>query len=109
MISVPMITGIPDRTQVSAIASRTAESSSITVRPPRGRAVTVMFVVSCALYISGLRAAWSVFANFATLIGVGAMFSIEYIVRHRVLPHWERVGIMSGVRAFSRHFSQARP
>jgi uncharacterized membrane protein len=65
--------------------------------------------VSCALYLSGERAAWSVFANFATPLGVGAMFAIEYFVRHRVLPDWERVGIMGGVRAFSRHFSQARP
>ena len=70
---------------------------------------TTLLVVSCALYLSGQRAAWSVFANFATPAGVGAMFAIEYIVRHRVLPHWERVGIMGGVRAFSRHFGQARP
>jgi uncharacterized membrane protein len=68
-----------------------------------------MFAVSCALYLSGERAAWSVFANFATPAGVGSMFAIEYFVRHRVLPDWERVGIMGGVRAFSRHFSQARP
>jgi uncharacterized membrane protein len=68
-----------------------------------------LFSVSCALYLSGERAAWSVFANFATPLGVGAMFTIEYFVRHRVLPDWERVGIMGGVRAFSRHFSQARP
>jgi uncharacterized membrane protein len=68
-----------------------------------------MFATSCALYLSGERAAWSVFANFATPASVGAMFAIEYLVRHRVLPHWERVGIMGGVRAFSRHFGQARP
>ena len=68
-----------------------------------------LFTASCALYLTGERAAWSVLANFATPIGVGAMFAIEYAVRHRVLPHWERVGILGGVRAFSRHFSQARP
>jgi uncharacterized membrane protein len=68
-----------------------------------------MFALSCALYLSGERAAWSVFANFATPAGVGSMFAVEYFVRHRVLPDWERVGIMGGVRAFSRHFSQARP
>lgn len=70
---------------------------------------SAMFAVSCGLYLSGERAAWSVFANFATPVGVGAMFAVEYFVRHRVLPDWERVGIMGGVRAFSRHFSQARP
>ena len=68
-----------------------------------------LFAVSCGLYLSGARGAWSVFANFATPASVGAMFAIEYVVRHRVLPHWERVGIMGGVRAFSRHFGQARP
>lgn len=68
-----------------------------------------MLTVSCALYLSGERVAWSMFANFATPVGVGTMFAIEYLVRHRVLPHWERVGIISGVRAFSRHFGQARP
>jgi uncharacterized membrane protein len=68
-----------------------------------------MFAVSCALYLSGRLAAWSMFANFATPLGVGTMFALEYLVRHRVLPHWERVGIMGGVRAFSRHFGQARP
>jgi uncharacterized membrane protein len=68
-----------------------------------------LFVASCALYLTGERAAWSMLANFATPVGVGAMFAIEYVVRHRVLPNWERVGILGGVRAFSRHFSQARP
>ena len=68
-----------------------------------------MLAASCGLYLSGQRAAWSVLANFATPIGVAAMFTIEYAVRHRVLPNWERVGILGSVRAFSRHFSQARP
>jgi uncharacterized membrane protein len=68
-----------------------------------------MLTASCGLYLSGLRAAWSVLANFATPIGLAAMFGIEYAVRHRVLPNWERVGILGGVRAFSRHFGQARP
>ena len=68
-----------------------------------------MLAASCGLFLHADRAAWSLLANFGTPIGVGAMFAIEYAVRHRVLPHWERVGILGGVRAFSRHFSQARP
>ena len=67
-----------------------------------------MLAASCGLYLSGHRAAWSMLANFATPIGVAAMFTVEYAVRHRVLPNWERVGILGGVRAFSRHFGQAR-
>ena len=47
-------------------------------------------------------------ANFVNPILLGAMFVIEYVVRHRVLPDWERVGVLGGVRAFSRHFQAAR-
>jgi len=65
-----------------------------------------LFTASCALYLSGEREAWSMLANFVTPVAVGSMFLIEYAVRHRVLPHWEHVGIMGGVRAFSRHMSQ---
>jgi hypothetical protein len=36
------------------------------------------------------------------------MFVVEYGVRHRALPNWERVGILGGVRAFSRHFASSR-
>lgn len=68
-----------------------------------------MFVLSCALYLGGAHAAWSLLANFLTVPLVMAMFVIEYVVRYRVLPHWERPGILGGVRAFSRHFAQARP
>jgi len=67
-----------------------------------------LFVLSCALYFSGLRAAWSVLANIVNPIAIVAMFVIEYAVRHRALPDWHRVGIMTGVRAFSRHVRAAR-
>jgi len=68
-----------------------------------------MFTLSCALYLGGLHAAWSLLANFLNAILVVALFVVEYAVRHRVLPNWERAGILGGVRAFSRHFGQARP
>jgi uncharacterized membrane protein len=64
-----------------------------------------LFLLSCALYLGGLREAWSLFANLATPLLVVAMFVVEYAVRLRTLPHWERVGILGGVRAFSRHFT----
>lgn len=67
-----------------------------------------LFALSCTLYLGGFLAAWSVLANLASPILVGAMFVIEYVVRHRVLPDWERVGILGGIRAFSRHFGTAR-
>jgi len=36
---------------------------------------------------------------------VGAMFVVEYLVRYRVLPDLERAGLLSGIRAFSRHMA----
>lgn len=67
-----------------------------------------LFTLSCALYLGGLREAWSVLANFLTAALVAAMFGIEYAVRLRMLPHWDHAGVMGGVRAFSRHFAEAR-
>jgi uncharacterized membrane protein len=64
----------------------------------------VLFLLSCALYLGGFLAAWSLLANILTPILIAAMFVVEYAVRHRVLPGWERVGVLGGIRAFSRHF-----
>jgi uncharacterized membrane protein len=63
---------------------------------------------SCALYLGGWLAAWSFLANFVNPLALVAMFVLEYVVRHRVLPNWERVGVLGGIRAFSRHFQAAR-
>lgn len=64
-----------------------------------------MFATSCGLYAAGWMAAWSLFANLLTPLLIAAMFVVEYAVRHRVLPDLERIGILGGIRAFSRHFS----
>jgi uncharacterized membrane protein len=73
---------------------------------------TALFIgiaaASCALYLGGWLAAWSFLANFLNPALIVAMFVLEYAVRHRVLPNWERVGVLGGVRAFSRHFQAAR-
>jgi uncharacterized membrane protein len=65
-----------------------------------------MFAASSAVYLAAGAMAWSVLANFVTPVAVVSMFVLEYVVRHRVLPHWHRVGILGGVRAFSQHFSR---
>jgi uncharacterized membrane protein len=62
-----------------------------------------LFVLSCVLYLGGFLAAWSLLANLVSPILIAAMFVGEYVVRHRVLPDWERVGVLGGIRAFSRH------
>ncbi len=67
-----------------------------------------LFTVSCALYFGNFLAAWSLLANILSPILITAMFVVEYAVRLRALPNWEQVGIMGGIRAFSRHFGAAR-
>jgi len=62
---------------------------------------------SAVLYLGGFLAIWSALATIASPILVGLMFVVEYAVRLRALPHWERVGLLGGVRAFSRHFAAA--
>ena len=73
---------------------------------------TILFLtlvaLSCVLYFSGQMAAWSLLANIVNPIAIVAMFVIEYAVRLRALPNWEQVGILGGVRAFTRHFAAAR-
>jgi uncharacterized membrane protein len=59
---------------------------------------------SAVLYVGGFAEAWSLLANLGTPLLVGTMFVVEYLVRHRVLPDLERIGILGGMRAFSRHF-----
>lgn len=68
----------------------------------------LLLLASCFLYLGGLRTAWSFLANILSPLLVMAMFVVEYVVRHRVLPNWERVGILGGVQAFMRH-AQAAP
>jgi uncharacterized membrane protein len=63
-----------------------------------------LFALSCTLYFGGFLAAWSVLANILSPILTVTMFMVEYAIRHRVLPQWERVGLLGGIRAFSRHF-----
>jgi len=74
---------------------------------------TIFFVVvctlSCVLYLCGFIAAWSLLANILSPVLIVGMFAAEYVVRHRVLPKWERTGVLSSVRAFKRHFAAAQP
>lgn len=67
-----------------------------------------LFTASCVLYLANYIAAWSFFANILSPILIGAMFVVEYAIRHRVLPNWHRVGILGSIRACSRHFQTSR-
>jgi uncharacterized membrane protein len=66
-----------------------------------------LFTLSSILYLGKFLTAWSILANIASPILVALMFVVEYAIRHRVLPQWERVGIFGSIRAFSRHFEAA--
>ena len=70
---------------------------------------TILFAAlataSAVLYLGGYLEAWSMLVNFVSAALIGTMFVVEYLVRLRALPDWERVGLMGGVRAFSRHFA----
>jgi uncharacterized membrane protein len=68
----------------------------------------VLFALSCGLYFGGFLQAWSYLANILSPFLIAGMFAAEYVVRHRVLPNWERVGVLGGIRAFSRHFQAQR-
>ena len=63
--------------------------------------------VSTALYFSGWVEAWSLFATLLSPVLVALMFAVEYLVRMRTFPQLERVGVLGGIRAFSRHFAAA--
>lgn len=67
-----------------------------------------MFAVSCTLYLGGLVAEWSLFANLLTPLLLVAMFLVEYAIRSWALPGHTRVGILGGIRAFSRHVASSR-
>jgi uncharacterized membrane protein len=70
---------------------------------------TAIFVISCVLYVAGFVVAWSLFANILSPVLVAGMFVVEYLVRHRALPDWERSGVLGGIHAFVRHFGTAQP
>lgn len=67
-----------------------------------------IFTLSCGLYLAQFLSAWSVLANILSPLLIAAMFVVEYAIRIRALPQWERTGLLGGIRAFSRHFETAR-
>lgn len=64
---------------------------------------TAFFVVHCLISVGLFMLAplplWSLFANLLTPLFVAAMFGAEYLVRLRVLPGFEHVGLLDSVRS----------
>ena len=67
-----------------------------------------LFMASAALYLGNFVTEWSILANILSPLLVALMFLVEYAIRLRALPEWERTGILGAFRAFSRHFEAAR-
>jgi len=66
-----------------------------------------LFALSTTLYFGGWLEAWSLLATVLSPLLLALMFAGEYAVRIRTLPEVERVGLLGGIRAFSRHFAAA--
>ncbi len=66
---------------------------------------SALAALSTALYFGGWLEAWSLFATIVSPVLVALMFAVEYAVRLHALPGVERVGLLAGIRAFSRHFA----
>jgi uncharacterized membrane protein len=55
---------------------------------------------SFLLFAFAPLAAWSLFANVLTPISLVAMFAVEYLLRYRLHPEFERVAFLDAVRAY---------
>lgn len=67
-----------------------------------------MAATSILLFLFSPVAVWSTFANLLTLPLVALLFLIEYIVRIRVLPPEDHLGLTSAFRAYRRVISNRR-
>ena len=66
-------------------------------------------LLSLVVYVTLPFAAWSLFSNVLTPIGVGALFIGEYLLRYRLHPEFERTRLVDAVRAFYNHVPAERP
>lgn len=67
----------------------------------------VVAVLSVAVYAGLSFAAWSLYSNLITPIGVGVLFIGEYLLRYRLHPEFERTRLIDAVRAFYANADEA--
>jgi len=60
----------------------------------------IMIIASTLLFFMAPLAIWSIFVNFLTLPLVALMFTVEFMVRHRVLVGLPSGHILDAVRAY---------
>ena len=59
-----------------------------------------LVVGSVALYAWASFEAWAIFANWVTPVAIAAMFGVEYLIRYRLHPEFERASVADAVRAY---------
>jgi uncharacterized membrane protein len=67
-----------------------------------------MAMVSLVLFLAGDFAEWSLLANILTPILTAAFFVGEYLLRYRLHPEFEHVGLRQAVQAYRSHAADAR-
>ncbi|MFO1276789.1 hypothetical protein [Sphaerotilus uruguayifluvii] len=66
-------------------------------------------LLSLALHGAGWVEAWSLLVNAVTPLSLLAMFAGEHLLRYRLHPEFERVGLMASVRAWRAHQADGSP
>jgi len=67
----------------------------------------MMATTSTLLFLFAPISVWSTFANLLTLPLVITLFAVEYLVRLRVLPPEDHLGVTSAFRAYRRLITQS--
>jgi uncharacterized membrane protein len=62
-----------------------------------------MVAASLALFFAGDFVHWSLLANVLTPVFTAAFFVGEYLVRYRLHPEFERVGLHRAIAAWRSH------
>ena len=62
-----------------------------------------MTFVSLVLYAAAPFSAWSLFANVLTPLSAVAMFGGEHLLRYRLHPEFERIGMVDAMKAYSSY------
>ena len=61
-----------------------------------------MAIASLLLFASVSFDTWAVFANLLTPLAAAAMFGGEHVLRYRLHPEFERVGVLAAIRAYQQ-------
>lgn len=103
----PFITQLAGRLHDPMQASMTVYTRHVTT------AWTAYFLViagsSFALFAFAPITAWSLFANVLTPVSLVAMFLVEYLLRYRLHPEFERIAFLDAVRAYRANAAADAP